>query len=258
MSLISNGIDTVRAYVLPSGIRADGRSVEAPLWALVTWRSILNDVYYQVYVNNRFAGTTLDTGQRRMVVPIPASLASAVRIEVYAVEPQYSDMDLCNLLDDAPGDTGRVKISMLRSHDLPPGATVQIYSDNGTGEIDYDVPLNDSPIRVWPVWQDKAGFGMSRFGAGDFGYDSAAAVGFGKGSFANGAFGIDTDTIDWISPVLSAGVYKFAVVVTDSLGSKSNVVETGPITVTPAARPARKLDVFSYDKQTNELVLKIS
>jgi hypothetical protein len=180
-----------------------------------------------------------------------------VRIEVFAVKAQYADMDLCHVLDDAPGDTGRVKISMLRSHDLPPGATVQIYSDNGTGEIDYDVPLNESPIRVWPVWQDKAGFGMSRFGAGDFGYDSAAAVGFGKGSFGNGQFGIDADTIDWISPVLNAGAYKFAVVVTDSRGNKGSAVETGPVTVTPAARPVRKLDVFSYDKQTHELILKI-
>lgn len=258
MSLISNGIDTVRAYALPAGICVDGRCVEAPLWVLVTWRSILNALYYQAYVNGRFAGTTLDTDQRHMVVPIPASFTSAVRIEVFAVKARYADMDLCHVLDDAPNDTGRVTISMLRSHDLPPGSTVQIYSDNGTGEIDYDVPLNDSPVKVWPVWQDKAGFGMSRFGAGDFGYDSAAAVGFGKGSFANGQFGIDADTIDWISPVLNAGVYKFAVVVTDSRGNKSSAVETEPITVTPAARPAEKLGIHSYDKQTNELVLKIS
>jgi len=258
MSLISNGIDSVRAFALPAGIRADGRCVESPRSALVRWRSVLTDVYYQVYVNGRFAGTTLDTDQRQMVVPIPGSLITAVRIEVFAVKAQYADMDLSDELAGVSSDSGRVKISMLRSQDLPPGATIQIYSDNGTGEIDYDIPLNDSPVRLWPAWQDKAGFGMSLFGVSDFGYDSAAAVGFGKGSFGNGGFGLDADTIEWISPTLSAGVYKFAVVVTDSAGNKSSAGETGTITVTPAARPAEKLEISSYDKQTNELVLKIA
>ena len=258
MSLISNGINSVRVFSLPAGFGADGSCVESPKSALVKWRTVLNGVYYQVYVNGRLAGTTLNTEQRQMIVPIPGSLTSAVRIEVFAVRPQYADMDLSDELDIAPSDTGRVTISMLRSQDLPPDATVRIYYNNGTGDIDYEIPLNDSPIRLWPAWQDKAGFGMSRFGAGDFGYDSAAAVGFGKGSFGNGGFGLDADTIDWISPTLTAGVYKFAVVVTDSAGNQSSAVETEPVTVTPAARPAEKLEIYSYDKQTNELVLKIT
>jgi hypothetical protein len=258
MSLISNGIDSVRAFALPAGIRVDGRPFKAPRMALVKWRSVLNDVYYQAYVNNRFAGTTLGTDQRQMVVPVPDSFTSAVRIEVFAVRPQYAGVDLSEELAETSSDTGRIKISMLRSHDLPPDSTIQIYCDNGTSEIDYDVPLNDSPIRIWPAWQDKAGFGMSRFGVSDFGYDSAAAVGFGKGSFGNDRFGLDADTIEWISPPLNVGVYKFAVVVTDSKGNQSSAGETGAITVTPAAQPAEKLEISSYDKQTNKLVLKIT
>ena len=53
-------------------------------------------------------------------------------------------------------------------------ATANVYFDNGTGQIDYTTPLNPVPIPIWPCRQDKAGFGMAQFGAGDFGYDSAA------------------------------------------------------------------------------------
>jgi hypothetical protein len=141
---------------------------------------------------------------------------------------------------------------------LPVGSTAQVYFDNGTGEIDYGNALNCSPIQIWPAWQDKAGFGMSKFGASDFGYDSAAAVGFGKGSFGEGWFGLDADTFEWVSRALQAGVYKFAVRVTDKEGNESVSSETGQITVTPAARPAEQVSISSFDKQMNQLVLSIS
>jgi len=258
MSLVSNGINSVRAFALPCGIWGDGRELEAPRTALVRWRSVLSDVFYQVYVNGKFVGTTLDTEQRQMVVPLPSCLDYPVRIEVFAVEAQFADVDFSDELDNSPAGSGRVKISMLRSQDLPPGATLRIYFDNGTGQIDYENPLTDPPIELWPAWQDKAGFGMSRFGSSDFGYDSAAALGFGRGSFGNGRFGLDADAIEWVSPPLQAGVYKFAVVVTDAKGNDSSVSETESVTVTPAAEPAGGLEVDSFDKQANELVLKIT
>ena len=111
---------------------------------------------------------------------------------------------------------------------------------------------------MWPGWQDKAGFGMSRFGLGDFGYDGAAAIGFGKGSFGYGQFGFDEDPIEWVSKTLPAGTYKFAVKVTDRFGNQSIASQTGEVTVIPLARPAEGLEVSSYDKQTNQLVLNIS
>ena len=257
MSLISNGINSVRAFALPCGIWADGLAAASPRTALVKWQSVLNDVFYQVYVNGKYAGTTLDTHQRQMIVPLPNCLDYPVRLEVFAVEAQYADVDFSDKLD-VPADSGRVRLSMLRSQDLPAGATAQIYFDNGTGQIDYENPLADSPVELWPAWQDKAGFGMSRFGLSDFGYDSAAAVGFGKGSFGHGWFGLDADTIEWTSPPLEAGIYKFAVAVSDEKGNQSSTSETESITVIPAARPADGLEICSFDKQTNELVLKIA
>jgi hypothetical protein len=257
MTLISNGIDCVRAMELPCGIWAEGSYVGTPRTALVKWRSSLSDVLYQIYVSDQYAGATIDEQQREMIVPLPTCPQSAVRIEVFAVQPELAHIDFSNEIKQPPVDSGRVRISLLRSQDLPIGATAMVYFDGGTGEIDYQMPLGDLPIRIWPCWQDKAGFGMSKFGASDFGYDSAAAVGFGKGSFGNGQFGLDADTIEWVSPVLAAGEYRFAVKIFDDRGNASSGSETGPITVTPAARPAEKLSISSFDKQMNLVVLNM-
>lgn len=258
MALIGNSIEKVRAFELPAGIWTDGRCVGFPRTALVKWHSCWSNMFCQIYVNGQYAGATVDSRQRQMIVQMPTSLETPVRIEVFAIEAKEANTDFSNEIDSSIGQSGRVKISVLRSQNLPIGATAQIYFDNGTGDIDYDNPLNDSPIRVWPVWQDKAGFGMSRFGASDFGYDSAAAVGFGKGSFGNGQFGLDADTFEWVSAPMQAGVYKFALKITDEVGNESSSSETIQVTVTPAARPAEQVSIYSFDKQTNQLVLSVS
>jgi hypothetical protein len=260
MKLISSGIENVRAFELPAGIRANGDCVGNPRAALVKWTDKTNqsDIFYQVYVNGQYAGKTVDSQQRKMIVPVPSSFESAVRIEVFAVEAEQAHTDLSKELVRPPAASGRVRISLLRSQNLLSNTTAEIYFDNGTGFIDYNQPLSDRPIRIWPAWQDKAGFGMSRFGAGDFGYDSAAAVGFGKGSFGQGQFGLDADTIEWTSPLLMADVYKFGVKIIDGAGNKSSASKTDPITVIPAARPAEQVSISSFDKQTNKLVLNIA
>ena len=258
MSLISSGIEAVRAFELPGGIWADGGYAETPLAALVKWRSSWSDMLHQVYVNGRYAGTTIDSEQRKIIVQIPTTFESLVRIEVFAVEAAEAHVDFSSELDSLIARSGRVKIRMLRGQNLPIEATVHVYFDNCTGQIDYDTPLNDSPIRVWPAWQDKAGFGMNRFGASDFGYDSAAAVGFGEGSLGHGQFGLDADTLEWTSAEMLPGAYKFGVKITDRAGNESNGSETDQVTVTPAAKPAEQVSVSSFDKQTNQLVLSVS
>lgn len=257
MPLYSDGIDSVRVFDLPAGIRGDGQFVKEPRAALVTWRSTFSDKFHQVYVNSRYAGTTFDNEQRQLFVPVPTSPECPVRIEVFAVEEEYADTDFSSELDRPFVDSGRVTITLLRSQNLAIDTEADIYFDNSTGQIDYDNPITETPIRIWPAWQYKAGLGMSRFGLSDFGWDSAAAVGFGKGSFGCGQFGLDADTIEWTSPSLPSGTYKFGVKVRDTSGRQSTNSETGQITVTPAAKSAEGLSVSSFDQQTNQLVLNI-
>lgn len=258
MSLISDGINKVRVFELPAGIWGDGSVVGVPRIALVKWRSSGTNKLYQVYVNDRYAGSTVESDQRQMVVQLPTSFGTAVRIEVFAVKAEDAAVDFSSKFDWSAGETGRVKITLLRNQKLPLGSVAQIYSDNGTGQIDYNTPINELPVCIWPSWQDKTGFGMSRFGEGDFGYDGAAAVGFGIGCFGYGWYGQDADAIEWVSEALEAGVYKFAVKIFDLSGNVSAASETGEVTVIPAAKPAERLAVSSFDKQTNQLVLNIT
>lgn len=257
MALVSDEIDKVRVFELPGGIWSDGRAIEVPRVALVKWRSSLSDKFYQIYVNGRYAGGTVDSDQRQMIVQIPTSFVSPVQIEVFAVEASEVNTDFSGQSNSSKVGSGRVRITLLRDQTLPIGSTAQIYFDNGSGEIDYDSPLNDSRLKIWPAWQDKAGFGMSRFGFSDFGRDGAAAVGFGKGSFGRGQFGLDADTFEWVSRPLQGGIYKFAVEVASRTGNKS-ISEISQVTVIPAAKPFKQLGVFSFDKHTNQLVLKIT
>lgn len=257
MSLITDGIERVRAFELPAGIWPDGDCFGCPRVALVKWRSNWTDKLYQVYVNGQLAGTAVDPNQRQLVVPAPSSSLTAVRVEIFAVESRYAYIDFRDELRRVT-NTGRVRLRILRSQLLPLGSVIQIYSDSGTGSVDYDNPVNVEPIDVWPSLYDKAGFGMSSFAEGDFGFDSAAAAGFGVGDFGLGQFGLDADSFEWTSEPLSKGVYKFGVQVIDKDGNASDAVETESITVIPSARPATVLTVWSFDKQSNRLVLSVN
>jgi hypothetical protein len=255
MGLVSSGIDKVRVFELPMGVWADGGVVAGPRICLVKWRSAWANKLHQVYVNGRFAGTTVDCEQRQIVVQSPSSFERAVRVEVFAVEPGEADVDFGNGLEWGEGDSGRVKLSLLRSQRLVAGARFEVYFDGGSGEVDYEQPIGEGP--VWGSWQDKAGLGLARFGEGDFGYEWAAGVGFGRGGFALGEFGVDADVIEWVSPALEAGVYRFGIKVIDEAGNESAVSETEEVTVIPAARPAEGLKVLSFNEETNEMVLGV-
>lgn len=255
MGLIRNGIDGVRVFELPIGVRADGSVVAGPRICLVKWHSAWVDKVHQVYVNGEYAGATVDGEQRQMVVQTPNCFDRAVRIEVFAVEPGEADIDFGDTLAGNDWESGRVRLRLLRSQRLADGARFKIYCNGGTGEIDYEQAIGEGP--VWACRQDKAGFGLSRFGEGDFGYEWSGGVGFGRGSFGLGEFGVDADIIEWVSPTLEAGVYRFGVKIVDEKGNESAASETGDVTVIPAARPAGGLSVMSFNEATNELVLGV-
>ncbi|MBN2020055.1 MAG: hypothetical protein JW749_07515 [Sedimentisphaerales bacterium] len=255
MGRISNGIDKVQVFELPAGVWVDGGIVAGQRVCLVRWRSEWTDKIHQVYVNGKFAGATVDGRQRQMVVQTPNCFDIAVRIEVFAIEPEETDSDFGDTLVQGEGGSSRVKLSLLRSQRLPAGARFRVYYDGGTGQIDYVNPIGEKA--VWASRQDKAGLGLARFGEGDFGYEWSAGIGFGRGSFGAGDFGVDADVIEWISPALEAGAYMFAVKVIDEKGNESAASETNEVVVIPSARPAKETNLLSFDEETNELMLEI-
>jgi hypothetical protein len=255
MGLSGSGIDKVRVFELPVGVWVYGEALPESRVCLVKWQSQWQDKIHHVYVNGRFAGATADVQQRQMVIATGNCSQGAVRVEVFAVEPGEADIDFGDTLERGEADN-RVKLSLLRSQRLPAEARFKVYTDNGSGEVDYANPIGEG--LVWPNWQDKAGFGLAGFGEGDFEYDWAGGIGFGKGNFGAGEFGVEADVIEWLSPALDAGVYRFGVKVIDGQGNESEASETGEIVVYPAARPAEGLEILSFDKETNVLALEVN
>ncbi|MFA5291641.1 MAG: hypothetical protein WC496_01255 [Phycisphaerae bacterium] len=236
--LINEGINKVRAFVLAGGT------------AVVKWHSTYDDKLYQVYVNGRFAGATIEPMQREIVVAIPFSVMTAARIEVFAVEPEFADTDFSNEVESGQKQTGRVKLELPRTDDLPMGGEVNFYLEGNR--------LNNRSIKILPEFADKGGFGLSGFGSSDFGYDGSAAIGLGKGVFGIGWFGFDADMLNWQSGQLQAGRYKFEIEITDSFGNTvGERIETETIIVIPPARPAERLTVKSFDRQSGKLILQV-
>jgi len=260
MSLISSGIAKVRAFELASGVRLDGGGCSEQRRALVRW-SFVGDASgkcFQVYVNGRYAGTTVDSEQRRMLVATPGCGVRPVRIEVFAVEAGEGHIDFSEEIGSACRGGERVRIRFLRGQELPVDSFWQVYSDEGSGEVNYSKPVSDGRVRVWAVQQDKAGFGMSGFGEGDFGYEWAAGAGFGKGCLGMGMFGVDADAIEWVSEPLEEGVYKFGVKIASEGGGGILSGEAGPVAVRGGPAAAEGITVSSFDKASNELVLSVS
>jgi hypothetical protein len=250
MAIISEGISRVRAFALPAGVSGNGAANQLAGAAVVKWHSIYRGMLHQVYVNGRFAGVTIESGQKQLIVPVPLSQETAIRIEVYAVEPRYADIDFSDELQVQQVQAGRVKLEFSRTDNLPLDGNVDYYLQ--------DDRLNRRDIKIHPESADKGGFGLSCFGRSDFGYGGSAAIGFGKGNFGIGWFGFDSDMLCWQSEQFQTGNYKFNIKVMDSSGNKTQeTIETEQITVIPPARPAERLEVKSFDKQSGKLVLEI-
>jgi hypothetical protein len=251
MTVLSEGISKVRAFALPAGVSCDGRANQLAGAAIVKWHSTYNDMLHQVYVNSRFAGVTVEPAQQHLIVPVPLSQKTAVRIEVFAVEPGYADVDFSDELNSEWTQAERVKIEFPRIDNLPANGSVDCYLS--------DDKLNKRAVKIWPESASKGGFGLSCFGLSDFGYDGSAAIGFGKGSFGVGWFGFDADMLCWQSQQLEIGNYKFGIRITDNSGNQTQEqIETEMITVIPPAKPAERLTIESFDKQSGKLVFQVA
>ncbi len=254
MGLTGEGIDRVRVLALAAGAGSTGGVVYEPHFAMVEWRSCHGGKLHQVYVDGRLAGVTSCFGQRRMVVSISARRAAAVRVEVFAVAAGEAHVDFGAMLE-AVRPRGRVEIGWLRRMGLPTACSVRVYSNGGAGEVDYAAAADGA--EVWPVWQEKCGFGMGRFAESDFGYDGSAAVGFGCGLFGEGEFGFDADAMRWVSGELAEGLWRFGVKIADAAGNEGEAIETGDIVVVKKARGVGAISVEGYDKDSGELLTGI-
>jgi len=237
------------------GAGTSGSAVNEPLSCLVSWRSEHEDKFYQVYVNGRLGGVAGSVKQRKMVVPLRLLKGKVNEIEVVAVDAAQKYTDISEQLKAVMA--GRLKVSVPRSISLPYEGRMEVYSNGGAGQVDYQQPITKGPIQLWASREDKSGFGLSGFGKSEFGYDGSASAGFGLGDFGGGEHGFDSNAANWESEELSTGVYKFGIEVTNHKGNSKIVSGETETVIIEEAVPADKLTVSSYDKAQNELLLSV-
>ena len=257
MGLISDGIEKVTAYRVPVGISEAGEGVAEPGAAIVRWHSRWNDKLHQVYVNGKFCGTSCWPAQRQMLVPVAGE--GPFVVQVVAVDPAEWDKDFSGELQALPPATGdRAVLAWPRWPSYALGDYAHVCGDGGSGTIDYDNPLTDEPIELWPEPLRRWGFGTDAFGRGDFGYSSNAAPGLGAGGFGFGPFGCDAELIRWRSEPLEDGQYLFAVRLFDRCGNADggSILEKQiDIVGVPSQPTSLQLD---YDCDENRLTLSWS
>ena len=134
--------------------------------------------------------------------------------------------------------SGRVVLRFAASRSVPPRGRYDVYANDGAGGgIDYDNPLNRSPIAPWPAdGRYRGGFGLGPLGEGGFGY-GVGGVGFARGMFGAGPFGRGTHTVTFTTGELADGDYDLAVVASDPAGNPDDD-GGGQVSVSVAATPA--------------------
>jgi len=138
------------------------------------------------------------------------------------------------------------------------GDYVQLFGNNGSGDIDYDTPLlNGRKFDLFPMGGGIYGWGFAPWG--DFPWGDAFSMrtaGWGYQPWGYFPWGLGTAVIEAEVIVTACGSYKFAFVAFDSLG---NPDEGDPEEISVAVHTAPPaptgLVKNSYDKDTGILVL---
>ena len=255
MGFSNENIFNVKATGFPLGMGRYSSCIDFPGLILVSWRSSVADMLFQVYVDGTWAGVTFSCDQRKMLVP--CGHTRTVAIEILGVDPadQYVDYscELSSFTNDKDG--GYVKLTWPQKGNLPWGSKIEIYGDNGSGVIDYDEPLYSR--NVWLHLSEKWGWGLDAMGRGDFGFSGTGAVGWGHGGLGRGEFGFDALIQSFSSEVLSPGLYQFAIRVVDSCGNYNSEDDTICQVYADPLPAGADLSIENYDEQNDQLRLCI-
>ncbi len=239
MSYSTEGITHVRVRPLALDVGPEGAAV-APGAIEATWNSTQEGRWHQVYVNGQLAGVTAKPEDRRLAVSAPVGPngpTEMLLVEVVAVESADRWTDFGSLLSGFGEDAGaRVRLTWQAGEYLDPNLeSFDVFSDDRTGTVDYNTPLNELPIPAKPGGLVPWGYGCGGYGVG--GYGQAAA------------------RYEWTTELLEHGTWRLAVVAVDAARNRlANAAEV-QITVAPLPPPPDDFRVTAYDAQTRTATL---
>jgi len=149
----------------------------------------------------------------------------------------------------------RVRLQWPTDPAVELGGSFNAYHDEADGAINYTSSINNLPIEAWPEGRGALGFGRGRFGRGPFGRGDGG-FGFGRGWFGRGPFGHGAKMLQFITPELIDGDYKFAVCGVDKAGNvETPATIEEELTLAEEPEPPTNLTVTGYVKGTDTLTI---
>jgi len=159
--------------------------------------------------------------------------------------------------ETTPGQV-TVKFAVPLGHE--PGDYALLYSNNGSGAIDWDTPFSAKQIPLFPNGAGNYGFGYSPFGYGPFGlpWGKNLTRGFGDTPFGYSPFGFGADLITERLEISDCGNWLFGVTCFDALGNE-HTGTPNQVSATVHVAPPRPaaLQKDSYDADTDILTLTV-
>jgi hypothetical protein len=110
-----------------------------------------------------------------------------------------------------------------------------VFGDGATGTVDYETPLNESPIPARPGGRTPWGYGTGGYGVGAWGQAAAR--------------------YDWTADQAVPGTHRFAVVASDAAGNRLAAAAEVEITLAPLPRPPENVRVAAYNPNTQAATL---
>ncbi len=239
MSPATDGITHVRVRPLALDLAPDG-TVAGPGAIEITWHSTHEDRWHQVYAGGRLAGVTALPADRQLDVTVPVGRSGRhemLLVEVVAVEAADRWTDFTDALTGfSHGAGAEVRLTWQAGLYLEANLeSFDVFGDAATGTIDYDTPLNESPIPARP--------------------DGRTPWGYGTGGYGIGAWGQAAAIYQWTTDLLVPGIHRLAVAAIDAARNRLASAAETQIPVSPLPRPPENYRVAAYEPDTRTATL---
>ncbi|HUS91157.1 MAG TPA: hypothetical protein VM695_04870 [Phycisphaerae bacterium] len=136
--------------------------------------------------------------------------------------------------------TAQVLLRWPQTADVPAGGYYEVFGDGGDGSVDYDSPINPTPIDAWPDRACMDGYG------------------YGGGGYGRGRYGAAEAQLTHVTESVADGRQQFAVVPYDAADNPAAGNLEAAVMVRGVPDPPTRLSAAAYAAGVLSLNFKLS